>query len=112
MGVELRWSSEDDGATIRSLVLDAFAIYLPRIGKPPAPMTLDWCALSARCEVRIAEDDGEVLGVLYAEERGRPTASTPSLLLCTHRAGEWGRHCCETRKSWLAGRGARALSCA
>lgn len=66
----MRWSSEDDGTRIRALVHEAFAMYVPRIGKPPAPMTLDWCALSERCEVRIAECDGEVLGVLYAEERG------------------------------------------
>ena len=62
---------------VRRCVRDAYALYVPRIGREPAPMTADYAELIARGEVWVAEENGRVIGVLVL----RPL--TGSLLLET-----------------------------
>jgi ribosomal protein S18 acetylase RimI-like enzyme len=45
-------------------VLEAYALYVPRIGREPAPMTADYAALIGAGEVWVAEEAGRVAGVL------------------------------------------------
>ena len=53
-----------EAAAVQRLVLDAYQHYPPRIGVTPAPMTADYTALVAGGHVHVAEQDGELVGVL------------------------------------------------
>jgi len=45
-------------------VREAYAPYVPRIGREPAPMTADYAGLIGRSEVWVADEAGRVVGVL------------------------------------------------
>ena len=45
-------------------VTAAFGVFIPRIGKPPAPMLADYAALIARRQVHVVEDEGIVAAVI------------------------------------------------
>jgi ribosomal protein S18 acetylase RimI-like enzyme len=64
VGGTLRPARADDLEAVRRVVDAAYAIYVPRIGRPPAPMTADYAGLIAAGAVRVAEADGTVVGVL------------------------------------------------
>lgn len=49
---------------VRRLVRDAYALYVPRIGREPAPMTADYAELVVAGEVTVAVEDGAIVGVL------------------------------------------------
>jgi ribosomal protein S18 acetylase RimI-like enzyme len=53
-----------DVPTVRAVVEAAYALYIPRIGRKPAPMTADYPSLVAAQEVWVGETDGRVVGVL------------------------------------------------
>jgi N-acetylglutamate synthase-like GNAT family acetyltransferase len=59
-----------DVPRIAELVVEAYAPYVARIGRRPAPMDADYGALVDHGAVRVAEDDGEIVGVLVTEEHG------------------------------------------
>ena len=54
---------------VRRLVRDAYAIYVPRIGREPAPMTADYEALVAAGEVIVAVEGDGIVGVLVLRAR-------------------------------------------
>jgi ribosomal protein S18 acetylase RimI-like enzyme len=60
----LRAATAEDVGAVRAVVDAAYAVYVPRIGRPPAPMTADHAALIAGGAVSVIERDGEVVGVL------------------------------------------------
>jgi N-acetylglutamate synthase-like GNAT family acetyltransferase len=62
--VEIRRASVADLPALRALVREAYAPYVPRIGREPAPMTADYAALVEAAEVWVATDDRGVAGVL------------------------------------------------
>ncbi|MGN6379870.1 MAG: GNAT family N-acetyltransferase [Gaiellales bacterium] len=64
MHTRLRPATSADTDGIRRLVDEAYAVYVPRIGRKPAPMTADHGALIAAGAVTVAEMDGDVVGVL------------------------------------------------
>ena len=45
-------------------MLEAYALYVPRIGREPAPLTADYAELIERGEVWVTEEAGEVVGIL------------------------------------------------
>jgi N-acetylglutamate synthase-like GNAT family acetyltransferase len=53
-----------DVPAIQALVRDAYAMYLPRIGRQPAPVTADHAGLVAAGRTSVAEVEGEVAGVI------------------------------------------------
>lgn len=63
-GAEIRPALPVDRARIECIVLDAYAPWVPRIGKKPAKMFDDYGALIAEDRVRVAERDGQIEGVL------------------------------------------------
>src|SRR5919108_6368166 len=65
---EIRPARADEAAGIRSLVRDAYAIYVPRIGREPAPMTDDYAAQIAAGAVWVMIDAGELVGVIVLED--------------------------------------------
>jgi GNAT superfamily N-acetyltransferase len=67
MAVIRRALSEEAG-TIRSLVRAAYAIYVPRIGREPSPMTDDYAAQIAAGIVWVVVDEHELAGVIVLED--------------------------------------------
>ena len=70
--VSIRQASPEDAGAARACVIAAFAGYIERMGKPPAPMLLDFPAQIQAGHVWLAEQHGELAGVLvqYATEQG------------------------------------------
>ena len=60
----IRPASLADVPAIERLVADAYARYVARIGKPPAPMLDDYALHVRRETVWVAERDGAVAGLL------------------------------------------------
>src|SRR5277367_4673909 len=63
-----RLADPADHAAIVALVYEAFAVYVPRIGRPPAPMLEDYGALIRKGRVHLLEDETGIV-VLIPEER-------------------------------------------
>jgi GNAT superfamily N-acetyltransferase len=60
----IRRAEPTDLAAVRACVRAAYAIYVPRMGREPAPMTADYEALIEGREVWVACDDDTLEGVL------------------------------------------------
>src|SRR5215469_3153776 len=55
----IRRARPADGAAVESIVNEAYAIYIDRIGKPPGPMVDDYGPLIAAGAVHVFEPDGQ-----------------------------------------------------
>jgi GNAT superfamily N-acetyltransferase len=64
----VRLANAGDAAVALACVVAAFEPYIERIGKPPAPMLLDYPALIAEGQVWVAEQSGQIEGVLVQYE--------------------------------------------
>ena len=62
--MQIRRAVAGDVTAVRAVVEAAYALYVPRIGREPAPMTADYESLVAGGGVWVGETDGRVLGVL------------------------------------------------
>jgi N-acetylglutamate synthase-like GNAT family acetyltransferase len=60
----IRTAVADDVPAIAALVRDAYAMYVPRIGRQPAPVTADHAGLVAAGRTSVAEADGAIAGVI------------------------------------------------
>jgi ribosomal protein S18 acetylase RimI-like enzyme len=65
---EIRRARADEAQTIHALVRDAYALYVPRIGREPSPMNDDYSALIAAGKVWAIDDEGELAGVVVLED--------------------------------------------
>ncbi|HEY6430984.1 MAG TPA: GNAT family N-acetyltransferase [Acetobacteraceae bacterium] len=59
----IRPASSADRGAVEQIVRDAYAIYIPRIGKPPGPMLDDYAARIAAGETWVLDENG-IIGVL------------------------------------------------
>ena len=59
----IRPAATADLDAVRACVREAYAPYVPRIGREPAPMTADYADLIGRGEVWVADEAGRVVGV-------------------------------------------------
>ncbi|WP_144633836.1 GNAT family N-acetyltransferase [Bordetella genomosp. 13] len=68
----IRPATASDLPAIQSVVNDAYSRYIPRMGRPPAPMSADYADLVARGAAWVLVQDGGVAGliVLRANEDG------------------------------------------
>jgi GNAT superfamily N-acetyltransferase len=66
---EVRPAHADEADSIRALVRAAYAMYVPRMGREPAPMSDDYATQIAAGTVWVAVDDGELVGVIVLEDR-------------------------------------------
>lgn len=64
--VQIRAARPDDAARVRQIVAQAYTPYIARIGREPAPMSVDYGArISASDDVSVLIDDADVpVGVL------------------------------------------------
>lgn len=64
----VRVAVEADLPEIRSLVADAYALYMPRIGRVAGPVLSDYAALVQQHAVHVLEDAHKIVGVLVVIE--------------------------------------------
>ena len=62
--LRIRPAQPADVAAVEACVREAYALYIPRIGREPAPMTVDYAELVAGGEVWVAAEGEAVVGVL------------------------------------------------
>jgi len=68
--VTTRRATAGDAPAVTAVVLAAFAMYVERLGGvQPWPMSLDYAEIIADGQTWLAEDAGEVVGVLVLEDR-------------------------------------------
>jgi ribosomal protein S18 acetylase RimI-like enzyme len=60
----IRRAIAGDVPAIEALVRDAYAMYVPRIGRQPAPVTADHAGLVAAGQTSVAVVEGEIAGVI------------------------------------------------
>jgi GNAT superfamily N-acetyltransferase len=60
----IRPATAADLPAIRALVERAYALYVPRIGRRPAPMDADYAAHVAAGEAAVFEQDGTIAGLV------------------------------------------------
>jgi ribosomal protein S18 acetylase RimI-like enzyme len=60
----IRLAEPADRAAIETIVRAAYAVYIPRIGKPPGPMLDDYTRLIADGAVSVIEEAGEEIAAL------------------------------------------------
>jgi len=65
----LRPAHPDDATDLAAVAAAAYARYVPRIGRPPAPMLADYGQVLATAEVWVADDDGRPVGFAVLAER-------------------------------------------
>lgn len=63
-----RLARPEEAAALRALVRDAYAHYVPRLGREPAPMTDDYAARIAAGQAWIEEQGGAPVGALVLED--------------------------------------------
>jgi len=62
--VTVRRATPADVPALYVVVHEAYLLYVPRIGRMPAPMTADYSAAVQSGQAWVAEVDGQVLGLL------------------------------------------------
>ncbi len=70
MTLEFREAQAADAEPVRALVRAAYAPYLARMQREPAPMTADYAALIAAGRVTLALDAERLVGALVCYPRG------------------------------------------
>ena len=60
----IRPARPDEAFWVRALVRRAYALYIPRMGKEPAPMLADYGALIAAGQVHVLEENGEAVALI------------------------------------------------
>lgn len=70
MALDIRPANVGDAEDIRALVRRAYAPYVKRMDREPAPMRADYGALIAKGHVEIAEQDGQMQGILVCYRDG------------------------------------------
>lgn len=66
---EIRRAAPSELEDVRRIVDAAYAVYLPRMDRPPGPMLDDYAARIAAGEAFVADRDGAVAGVLILLDR-------------------------------------------
>jgi ribosomal protein S18 acetylase RimI-like enzyme len=67
--LELRPAVAADVPELAALAVAAYAAYVPRLGRPPAPMTADYAGSVARGEVWVAVHGGAIVGLIVLVPR-------------------------------------------
>ena len=62
--IVIRLAAEADTPALANIAVAAYQHYVPRIGRPPAPMTADYPAAVRRGQAWVAAADGKVAGFI------------------------------------------------
>jgi N-acetylglutamate synthase-like GNAT family acetyltransferase len=90
--MELRPATDGDVALIQELVRAAFVRYVPRIGREPAPMAVDYRVPVGEGRCWVAQDDGRVVGMVQcAVDAGHLEVETIAVAPDMHGRGVGSR---------------------
>ncbi len=67
--MEIRPAKTEDVAAIQACARAAYAIYVARIGREPAPMVADFAAQVAAGQVHVMVEDARILGYVVFDPR-------------------------------------------
>ena len=67
--IAIRLAADADAPALARIAVAAYQHYVPRIGRPPAPMTADYTAAVRRGQAWVAAVDGEVAGFIVLISR-------------------------------------------
>ncbi|MGI9304039.1 MAG: GNAT family N-acetyltransferase [Gammaproteobacteria bacterium] len=70
MPTTIREAAPDDALAVSECVQAAYALYVPRMGKKPAPMLADYAELIERGHVHVLCDEQGVAGIIVAFPKG------------------------------------------
>jgi ribosomal protein S18 acetylase RimI-like enzyme len=62
--IAVRTAAEADVPALHAIAAAAYQHYVPRIGRPPAPMTADYAAAVRRGQAWVASEDGQLAGFI------------------------------------------------
>jgi GNAT superfamily N-acetyltransferase len=62
--ITIRLAGEPDADTVRLITVEAYQLYVPRIGREPSPMTTDYAGEVRAGHAWIAEDSGQAVGIV------------------------------------------------
>jgi ribosomal protein S18 acetylase RimI-like enzyme len=82
----IRPALPDDADAVTACVRAAYARYVERIGREPAPMGADYAALIAAGAVWVADEAGRIVGVLVLEARP-PALQVENVAVAPERQG-------------------------
>lgn len=85
--VTIRRAGRQDTAAVRDLVAAAYAHYVERIGRRPAPMDEDYSRVLQDADAWVAEDAGRVVGAVVTYRRAGHV-QLDSIAVDPHRQGE------------------------
>ena len=68
MSAAIRPALAADAPTVARIVHDAYAGYIPRMGRPPGPMLDDYPAQVAAGTVSVLEDGGVIVGIIVLHD--------------------------------------------
>jgi GNAT superfamily N-acetyltransferase len=60
----VRRAAAADAAAMEAVASEAYRVYVPRIGRPPAPMSADYAMNASGGLAWVAEQDGEIVALL------------------------------------------------
>lgn len=109
MTVQLRPAGSADVPAIARITRDAYAIYVDRIGREPAPVTADHDALVAAGEVTVATAGDTVVGVLVTRPLGASLLLESVAVDPAHQGLGIGRTLVEHAETLAAGAGLEAV---
>ena len=89
--MRIRRARNDDTAAIREVVDSAYAQYVERMGKPPAPMLADYESLVTAGDVWIGDDEELVIGVLVMRPSGEALELENVAVSPSHQGHGYGR---------------------
>lgn len=67
--LELRRAVAADATAVKALVRDAYAKWVPAIGREPKPMTANYAAAVLLNRIDLAQEDGELVGLIETIDR-------------------------------------------
>ena len=109
VNVSLRAARPADAEPLRRLVAEAYQLYVPRIGRAPAPMTADYPGLIAAGAVTVLEVDGEPAGVLVLHPRDDHLLVENVAVAPTYQGRGLGRRLLDQAEREARARGLREL---
>jgi N-acetylglutamate synthase-like GNAT family acetyltransferase len=87
----IRLAGPADHDAIVALVHEAYAIYVPRIGRPPAPMLEDYGELISDGRVHVLEDETGIAGIVVLIPEARAMLLDNVAVKGTARGRGYGR---------------------
>jgi len=102
---QIRPATPEDVSAIAACAQEAFAIYVPRMGKKPAPMLVDYRACLDEHIVHVAEEAGGIVGFIVLREHGQAILLDTVALLPSSQGKGLGRKFMEFAENFAVKRG-------